>query len=358
MALGWGMPLLRQGHLGVPMFFVLSGYCLMASVRTAVRDGESTASFLGRRFLRIFPPYWFSIAVVASVPFIIEGLSAWKTGHYISPSASGNINLGYLTYTPGAWLRVLTLTQVFASVPGATNLQYKFTTINAVYWTLAIEFQFYLLMAVALALRSRALSFIGGVTLASAGIWLLGIWGVSGVCLPYWPMFAVGILLFLIIERGWTYRRLDVRGRAWLPLSILVGVFVAVTIAGHQTSDTSFAIGFGVTLWCLHALDDSYRSRLSSPNRSGRVFFRTAQYVGLMSYSLYLLHGRVQFLALQICRQVASSGLVQDALTMLTTCLLCYAFYVCFERPFIRSRVAAVAPSAQLRMPAASTVSV
>jgi len=77
-----------------------------------------------------------------------------------------------------------------------------------------------------------------------------------------------------------------------------------------------------------------------------------------MSYSLYLLHGRVQFLALQICRQVASSGLVQDALTMLTTCLLCYAFYVCFERPFIRSRVAAVAPSAQLRMPAASTVSV
>ena len=46
----------RQGDLGVPLFFVVSGYCMMASARSAVRRDEPVKSYLWRRLMRIFPP--------------------------------------------------------------------------------------------------------------------------------------------------------------------------------------------------------------------------------------------------------------------------------------------------------------
>jgi hypothetical protein len=53
-------------------------------------------SFLRRRSLRIYPPYWLSFIVVAATPFVIEGVSALKTGTFVRPSSAGNINLGFL----------------------------------------------------------------------------------------------------------------------------------------------------------------------------------------------------------------------------------------------------------------------
>src|SRR5258707_14126470 len=68
------------GHLGVPMFFVISGYCLMASARTVRRRNETVTSFLFRRMLRIYPPFWCSVLVVVAVPFVVELLSSLRTG--------------------------------------------------------------------------------------------------------------------------------------------------------------------------------------------------------------------------------------------------------------------------------------
>ncbi|HYV36723.1 MAG TPA: acyltransferase family protein, partial [Gemmataceae bacterium] len=130
--------LFAQGDLGVPMFFVISGFCVTASARSAIRHGESSMSFMYRRARRIYPPFWFSILVVISLPFLIELISALKTGQFVAPSAE-NLNYGFLNYSFVDWLRVVSLTQVFSPMPGITNLQAKFTSINAVYWTLAIE---------------------------------------------------------------------------------------------------------------------------------------------------------------------------------------------------------------------------
>src|SRR4249919_3000902 len=69
------------GDLGVPMFFVISGYCIAAAARTSIQYDQSTRYFLYRRVRRIYPPYWFSILLVVALPFLIEGLSALKTGH-------------------------------------------------------------------------------------------------------------------------------------------------------------------------------------------------------------------------------------------------------------------------------------
>ncbi|MCY2973100.1 MAG: acyltransferase, partial [Planctomycetota bacterium] len=151
---------LKAGHLGVPMFFVLSGFCITASAVGSHRKHYSVWDFFKRRFKRIYPSYWFSILIVACVPFVMEFLSAFKTGAFVCPTPE------YLGYNLEDWIKLLTLTQVFEVFPGIPTLDKKFSSFNGVYWSLAIEVQFYLAMGIALWMR-RVYPFVLGLTIVS-----------------------------------------------------------------------------------------------------------------------------------------------------------------------------------------------
>ena len=107
----WGV---NRLSLGVPIFFVISGYCILASVEATRRKGASPWTFLGRRFWRIYPPYWtallFFIGVVVLLDaFELGGLHKGKFAVELdSPSALdwprwlGNITLTE-TWRPHVW---------------------------------------------------------------------------------------------------------------------------------------------------------------------------------------------------------------------------------------------------------------
>ena len=57
--------------IGPSLFFVISGFCVAASVESSRRKGTSPLAFLGRRFWRIVPTYW-----VALVGFVVVSLEA------------------------------------------------------------------------------------------------------------------------------------------------------------------------------------------------------------------------------------------------------------------------------------------
>lgn len=328
---------LRQGDLGVPMFFVISGFCIAAAGRSAARDG-AVVTFLRRRLRRIYPPYWASVLVVAAVPFVIEAISAVKTGRFDAPSPA-NLNFGYLRYDLVDWVEVLSLLRVFQVDPNAGSLQYKFTTINAVYWTLAIEVQFYLVVALAVAMRRRFYAVLAGVTLASIPFALTPSTLRWGIFLPYWPMFAVGATVFWLTDRQWSVRHLlGSRAPAVAAVALLL-LLASVAIPmgmGFPMERNLFAVVVGLVLYLSYGVDPAFRRAIESWKGPSGLLVRLGVALGAMSYTIYLLHGRVQFLALQSVRQFfREPSVLQDCGVVVVTLALCYPFYRYCERPFV-----------------------
>jgi peptidoglycan/LPS O-acetylase OafA/YrhL len=335
--------LAAYGSLGVPLFFVLSGFVITASAEHIRQHGRSPNAFLKARFLRIFPPFWVSILVVCAIPYLLEAISSLKTGHYSWPSPR------FLSLTALDWLQLTTLSKVFAAEGG--DLQGAFNPVNSVYWTLAIEFQFYLLMYAAL-LSRRAFRPVLAVTTV---LGLLALWNPPrinpGLFIFFWPMFSIGIGVYYLTANGLTLERLLKGRRAWLPpvmVALLLGAWVLAAYSDRlgtflawlsPSPGFSFALWCGLVLWCSAALEPRLLRTRREGNPLARALIATGAYLGVISYSLYLMHGKVSELPTMFARQVlpAQSALLPVA-TVVGTVLLCALFYRYVERPCMSTR--------------------
>jgi peptidoglycan/LPS O-acetylase OafA/YrhL len=322
------------------MFFVLSGYCISASARKAIEGNESPGSFLYRRVRRVYPPYWFSILVVSALPFVIELLSSVKTGRYVAPSGN-NPNYGFIHYGPLDWVALATLTRVFVPVPDAASLEQKFTSINAVYWTLAIEVQFYIAVSLAMLTKRAFYKVLLTFTVLAVPFSLVRAAYQTGLFLPYWPMFAIGVAVFWSFEHGYALSHLF-GGKAAVVSAVLISLcgagFLLYSLNGFPVSYLGFAAFFGFILLAAEAIDPQYRRSLTSRRRAIARAAQLLTILGAMSYSLYLVHGRLQFLSLQVARQLLPKETIAlDIATITLTILMCYPFYLFCERPFIGS---------------------
>jgi peptidoglycan/LPS O-acetylase OafA/YrhL len=331
--------LVKQGEMGVAMFFVVSGYCLTASARSALNRNESIGKFLYRRVKRIYPPFWCSLACVAAIPFVIEAFSSLKTGAYTPPSAD-NPHYGFLAYDLWHWLRVVTLSQAF--YPSGQTIGEKFTSINAVYWSLAIEVQFYAVVALALACGKRMYLVLFLVTAASAPFALMRKAYLHGIFLPWWPMFGAGIALYCCLARGWTPARFFGRGAAAASafgVGSAIAAFIGFVAFGGECRHLCFAVYFALIAWLLYGSGGKSIWSVASAPRPLQSAAALWPLLGAMSYSIYLIHGRLQFLADQIVRQVVrSDSITRDVLVVCLTCAACYPFYRWCEAPFFKSK--------------------
>ncbi|RYZ30320.1 MAG: acyltransferase [Chitinophagaceae bacterium] len=162
------------GSSGVEVFFILSGYVVCYSL-PADFDYSQLKTFLLKRIVRIEPPYLISIVVVIGLNF----LSHCVTG---LPNSFDGLNiLSHVAY-----------------VNNFTSTGY----LNVVYWTLGIEFQFYLFAGMVFPLIRQSkyilLLFAGCfVCLACVPIPFK-----ADIILPYFSYFTLGILLlFYKIKR-------------------------------------------------------------------------------------------------------------------------------------------------------------
>ena len=106
------------GWMGVPLFFILSGWLLGGQVIHARITPTYLRSFWTRRFLRIYPAVWAEL-------LILLALAAWIPG-LISQAAYDTLPLQFLL-----WLNL----PPFMAAP-----------LNGVWWTLPVELGFYLIL--------------------------------------------------------------------------------------------------------------------------------------------------------------------------------------------------------------------
>ncbi|RYZ21149.1 MAG: acyltransferase [Chitinophagaceae bacterium] len=162
------------GSSGVEVFFILSGYVVCYSLPDDF-DYSQLKTFLLKRIVRIEPPYLVSIVVVISLNF----LSHLVTG--LSSSFDGLNILGHLAY-----------------VNNFTSTGY----LNVVYWTLGIEFQFYLLAGLVFPWIKQNKYFLFLFAGCFVCLACLRVPFKADIIVPYFSYFTLGILLlFYKIKR-------------------------------------------------------------------------------------------------------------------------------------------------------------
>ncbi len=125
----WYRHFFKIGYLGVPIFFVISGYCIALSANYTITARE----FISRRFFKIFPTYWLSLLIVMlAVLFslLVYGANSVAT-------------------LPKSLMGVVATLTILTSPFSSTE------TVNWVYWSLTVEIFFYAIVAVGLLMKDK-----------------------------------------------------------------------------------------------------------------------------------------------------------------------------------------------------------
>ena len=125
-------------NIGVPLFFVISGYCIAASVDASRRRGKGSLAFLGRRFWRIYPPYWAAILCFIAVT---SSLDAAGLGRLHEDSHPPVVRLSSMDELDAAqWLGNISLTEGWRPLVWSNSRSLNFIPVT---WSLGYEEQFY-----------------------------------------------------------------------------------------------------------------------------------------------------------------------------------------------------------------------
>ncbi|MFT5878198.1 MAG: peptidoglycan/LPS O-acetylase OafA/YrhL [Dokdonia sp.] len=314
------------GYLGVPMFFVISGYVITHSAESSNRNNKAPTIFLRNRFNRIYPTFWASVIIVLTVPYIIESISFIKSGIYEWPANK------LIIFNSIEWANFLLLSKVFMSKNG--DLQGEFTAINAVYWTLAIEFQFYLAIYLLLYLKRYFKHAIIVLTILCFALISTSTNINYGLFTNYWPSFSIGIGLAYLHLQNIKYNP-NSRHTFIVIMILICGLYID-GLTNIETFNVGFSICFGCLLFCISNLEVILEKCKNSTNILVSFLINLALIIGTMSYSIYLLHGKIYQIPEMFVRQfIQQDNPFYIIFVIIGTLILCYPFYLFVERKFL-----------------------
>jgi peptidoglycan/LPS O-acetylase OafA/YrhL len=279
------------GYLGVNLFFMISGFVIFMTLERTRRP----ADFLVSRFSRLFPAYW----VAALVTWTIVQLTP-ELGKNVSPMAAIGNGL------------------MFHGLLGIPN-------IDGVYWTLEVELLFYwamflLWLTVGFAAPARWLMPWLALSIVAAAVQRLGFafpYIVSRVfILPYFPYFAIGVLLYLYFVRH------TFRWRVEGPIGVLALLAIALIDPPSRLLWTAAFVAVFV---------------LAAFRWQASFAVRALALVGIVSYPLYLLHETIGWTLIHRLEARAVGPDLAIAIACATALTLAFVLHVAVERPAMRS---------------------
>lgn len=295
---------------GVPIFFIISGILVSASLEKA----PSLPLYFRNRFLRIFPGLWVCVAITA----IVTAAFGFSTA-----SPSGIVwfvaQLAGLIYTP-AFLH-----------------QFGVGTYNGNLWTIPVELQFYVVIPIVYWIGSRLkattaailIALVAFVALADAVHYIFPNMGYeeepqAGKLLrytfvPHFYMFLFGVALrrLRIYERPW------IAGRLWIWLPLYVAEQYGVSALGIARVPEVLIVSslmLGVV-----ALSAAY----TLPELAERTLRGND-----ISYGVYMYHGLVINVLVQLAWPLGNWWVTP--VVILVSVLLGYASWRLVESPALR----------------------
>ena len=251
------------GWAAVPLFFVLSGYCIhRPHVAKLVQDANyriDLKTYFIRRLWRIYPVLFAAIVFTAI-------LDAYTRHYFPADNKLGDNGIG-------SFLINLFSLQGIAGPTYGTNVPL---------WTLSMEIHFYLVYPLLFLATKRFGPHLTVATVAAISVLSLAILRLTHsdlvIFLPFWLTWTVG---FLVAERE--AMRVQLNARAWRWIAALCLILACAFTLKHSLdlAQLLYAPAFGVLLaWSIRARGEEFWSK------RGKFLAR----VGIVSFSLYAFH--------------------------------------------------------------------
>jgi len=320
-----GLGSLVPGGIGVTIFFFLSGFLITTLMRVEFEKNGSVnfPHFWLRRVFRIFPPFYLVLlcAAIASLVFDPPGTLYW-------PAVRAQL-LHFTNY----WI----IWHGYTGQPSGTG----------VYWSLAVEEHFYLIFPfLYVGMRKLKLSPKGQVNVlwgicALVLLWrcaLVFIWHVSTDRTYMGTDTRFDSIMFGCALAVWNNPALDARvlnERRWkffvvpAALAVLVGCLLYRAPAFRETIRYTLQ-GVALTLIFTAAIRFNHWLPFRFLN------WRPIAFVGVLSYSLYLMHLALVFAAERLLP--TTPPILQGLLALCIAVILAWIMYEVVEKPAARWR--------------------
>ena len=288
---------LRPGKLGVQVFFVISGFVMPYAMHRSGYSWSAFGTFMARRWMRLGPPAYAAAAFMILYHFA----AIWVKGSPVSGEEFPGFGIGAilsnLSFTVG-------LTEPMGGPKGSWY--------NFVYWTLAIEFQFYVLLALLYPMFMEARRKWVPPLLMCA-LLVISAWP-SVAFFDYTVYFLLGILAF-----QWQARFID-------KPQFIVSMIACCTVgfANGRPVETLVAVATAALI-------------LAAPRYIPRAFM----HLGTISYSLYILHPSVGYFLESFGKRVTTIHTYPGGKLLLLlgytviTVVLATVFHRLIEAPFM-----------------------
>lgn len=272
------------GKFGVQLFFVISGFVIPWAMHTGRYKIQNFFRFLVKRLARLEPPYLFSIIIALVILWARVKFLGRSNDHIDISARQVLLHFGYL-------------------IPFFEQYQW----LNEVYWTLAIEFQYYIVIAilfVPLTLGNFYWRYAVYVLFLA-----LGFFESSSFLMHWLPVFLLGVLLFLKCTGKIT--ELEYYLLTCITLCVCIYLYPIPSVIYSVIPLIAVLYGADYKLPLLH-------------------FF------GKFSYSIYLIHpligaSLVNLLSHQYTQPVQKVMVIAAGLTL--TLLGSWLMYIFIERP-------------------------
>lgn len=292
------------GGVGVSIFFMITGFLFF---NKAMKSGGfvDVKSFYLKRFNRIAPMYFFSILVMF-IMSLTYGLTEFK-----SLADAIHRHIGWLTFG-------------FFDYHSITD-RFQFGRINAgVIWTLAIEWQFYFLYPLICSFCGKKRNAYLFVLVSIITILILNYSGIyNDKKTSIYLCFIIGMAAAIL------YKRISVLIQSKLisTCASFIGIItLAFSLSYSGNVYTPVMTSFIGLFFILSVSGASLFGLLSS---------RAMTAAGVISYSVYLMHGLIMNSTLSIMGNNFDHN-VFIVISIFLVCMICSLTYLFIEKPFMK----------------------